>query len=445
LPRQELLSNIIRQTALAIESAQLRVAQQEEAWVNTALLQVAEAVNNLIDLNEILDTIIRLVPMLVGVKSALVMVRDEEQQTYRAGPSYGISDMGRGLLEIQGIDEHEFLSISTGSVDFLTPTSLYYSLRLPPWLVKVLGTPSAHAFPLYARGRVVGVLLVGTSPQDGRALSARRLNILNGIAHQAATAVVNNRLYLESAERSRLEQELGVARGIQASLIPAGSPDIAGCSVASYWQAARQVSGDFYDFLHLPDGSWGIVIADVADKGVPAALFMALSRTILRTVAFNRKDPADVLMRTNQLIDQDAQSELFVTVFFANWNPAESRLTYANAGHNPPILLRNNGQVRSLSGTGMALGVLPRINITSRTLELRTGDTLLLYTDGVTEAMNEDFDEFGLTRLQMAAMAARGLDASGIVQNITRSITGHVGETPQSDDITLVVMKRHAS
>jgi serine phosphatase RsbU (regulator of sigma subunit) len=440
--RRELLENIARQSSSAIESAQLRLAQQEEAWVNTALLQVAEAVNNLIDLNEILNTIVRLVPMLVGVKSALVLIWDEESQAYRAGPSHGISAMGRGMLESDGLYEDEFIQIRTSSIDSLSPSIPFYSLRLPPWLVKVLDTPTAHAFHLYARGRMVGVMLVGTSPEEAYAFSSRRLNILNGIAQQAATAVVNNQLYAESAERSRLEQELSVAREIQASLIPDGNPNIMGCTVASYWQAARQVSGDFYDFLAFPDGKWGVVIADVADKGVAAALFMALSRTILRTVAFGRANPADVLVRTNRLLDQDAQSDLFVTVFYAIWDPRRGELTYANGGHNPPILLHNNGQIRLLRTRGMALGVLPEIHVENETINVRRGEMVLYYTDGVTEAMNEDFDEFGLDRLVMAAASVGRDNASGIINNITSAISDHAGDTAQSDDITLVVMKR---
>jgi sigma-B regulation protein RsbU (phosphoserine phosphatase) len=289
---------------------------------------------------------------------------------------------------------------------------------------------------------MVGAMVVGTNSENGRALSTRRLNILNGIAHQAATAVVNNQLYKESADRSRLEQELSVAREIQASLIPPGNPSIPGFSVASFWQAAREVSGDFYDFLALPDDCWGVVVADVADKGIPAALFMALSRTVLRTVAFSRENPAEVLIRTNEIIDKDSQADLFVTLFYAVWNPHSETLTYANAGHNPALLLRKNGKVHLLKGTGIALGVLPQIKVGQKLVRIYPGDTLIFYTDGVTEAMNEDLDEFNLERLRLTAVKMRHLDAPDIIEAITGAIRDYVGDTAQSDDITLVVMKR---
>ncbi|MFO7536633.1 MAG: SpoIIE family protein phosphatase [Chloroflexota bacterium] len=439
---EELLQNIADQTAQAIESAQLRLAQQEEAWVNTALLQVAEAVNNLIDLNEILDTIVRLVPMLVGVQSAIILIWDEARDVFVPGPSHGVSEMGRGLLQTLEVDRDEFVALAQQSSRVLAPASTYYAMQLPHWLEMVLGRPQANAFPLNARGQMVGMMVVALADNNSRSLSPRRLNILNGIAHQAATAVVNNHLYREAAERQRLEQELNVAREIQASLIPQQAPDIPGCSVSAYWQAARQVSGDFYDFLALPDGRWGIVIADVADKGVPAALFMALSRTILRTVAFSGSDPARVLMRVNELIDNDAQTDLFVTMFYAIWEPATGQLVYANGGHNPPLLLSSNGEYRELHGNGMALGVLPQIQVDPLTVSLHITDTVIFYTDGVTEAINEDYDEFGLERMLIAATAAQKGSAYDVIKSITQDVIHHAGETPQFDDITLVVLRR---
>lgn len=437
----ELLENISGQTSRAIENAYLRQAQQEEAWVNTVLLQIAEAVNSRIELEEILTTITRLVPMLVGVESVIILIWDEENQVFQAGPSHGISKMGRGLIETLDLDQDEvpaLIHLTTSQ----SPQMPFYIMRPSPWIEKMMGTPHAHVFPLHARGQLVGAMMVGTKARNGRTLPGRRLSILNGIAQQAATAVVNSQLYQEAAERSRLAQELDVARDIQASLIPDGSPDIPGCSIASFWRAARQVSGDFYDFIPLHSGDWGIVIADVADKGFPAALFMALSRTILRTVALNRHDPAEVLMRVNDILTSEAQSDLFVTVFYAVWQPHSKTLLYANGGHNPPLLLRSNGKARLLSGDGMALGILPGIEIEARSVRLQPNDTLLFYTDGVTEAMNEDFDEFGIERLRLAAQSARHLDAPGIVAAITDNVQLHAGDTPQFDDITLVVLKR---
>jgi sigma-B regulation protein RsbU (phosphoserine phosphatase) len=304
-----------------------------------------------------------------------------------------------------------------------------------------MDSPTAQIFPLHARGRLVGVLAVGPT-SSGRTLSGRRLNILTGIAQQAAIAVVNDQLYQESTERYRIEQELNVALSIQSSLIPSENPDIPGCDVAGYWQAARQVSGDFYDYMRFRDGRWGIAIADVADKGIPAALFMALSRTILRTVAFNRKDPAEVLHRTNEIIYNDTTSDHFVTVFYALWNPEDQSLHYANGGHNPPVLITAGGETGLLSSDGIALGVLRDISISEKSIKLNKGDCIVFYTDGVTETMNEDFDEFGLERLIIVTQDARSGTAEEIVSAIHSAIDDHAGSTPQFDDTTMVVIKR---
>jgi serine phosphatase RsbU (regulator of sigma subunit) len=440
-PRQEeLLSNVLQEAAQAIAGELLHRAQQEEAWVNTALLQVAEAVNSLIDLDEILGTIVRFVPLLIGVEKSIILIWDESTRTYHSGPSHGLSEMGRGLLESFEISAEEFPSIQLTEEG--RPSAFPYQvIQLPGWLRTVLEKDSGYLFPLYARASLVGALLV-TPPSEELPLTGRRLSILTGIGQQAAIAVVNDQLYEEAAERSRLEQELDVARSIQASFIPPGNPAFPGCSVASYWRAARQVGGDFYDFYNLGRNHWGVLVADVADKGVPAALFMALCRTVLRTIALQRENPARTLERANQIIWNDTTSDLFVTVFYAVWNPDEEVLTYANAGHNPPVLLRAGRPPIMLSGAGMALGVLEQIEVEARRVHFRPSDVLLCYTDGVTEAINEDRDEFGVERLMVGARVANSRGAEDIIAEITAAIREFSGDTPQSDDITIVVVKR---
>jgi sigma-B regulation protein RsbU (phosphoserine phosphatase) len=381
--------------------------------------------------------------MLVGVKSVIILMRDDENKHFVPGPSFGVGTMGLGLLETLEIDDEEYQAMIKAIDNLQLPSDTVHFVRATDWLKTVLGAPSVMALSLNAQGRLVGSMLVGISQEDRRRLSNRRLNILNGIAQQAATAVVNHQLYRESAERLRLQQELDVAREIQESFLPSGSPQIPGLTVASYWQAARQVSGDFYDFIPLEDGTWGILIADVADKGVPAALFMALSRTILRTVGTNRSDPAEVLMRVNEIINYDAESDLFVTVYYAHWDPKAGTLSYANGGHNPPLLLKANGAHDWLRAPGIALGILPEIEIPSNTVQLDPGDTLILYTDGVTEAVNADLDEFGTERLYWTAQSTHTENPQEIISGITRSVNEHTGDTPQFDDVAMVVLQRY--
>lgn len=438
--RRELLQGIALQVGQEVERVQLRAAQQEEAWVNTALLQVAEAMNRLIDLNEILATIVRLASMLTGVQSCLVLIWDEAHEAFRAGPGYGIGPMGRALLDSAPFDSSEFLSLRAQDRPTATETQVYQA-ELPRWMADALGVEAADILPLNARNRLVGALLVGPTV-DRTPLHGRRLNILVGIAQQAAIAVVNDALYREAAERQRIERELAVALEIQASLLPDGSPHIPGLDVASLWEAARQVSGDFYDFLELPNGNWGIVIADVAGKGVPAAIFMALCRTIIRSVGFNRLEPAVTLHRANQIIVADTASDLFVTVFYAVWDPLTATLHYTNGGHNPPLLLRADGAISPLPGNGVALGVIEDIPVTQLSIALQPGDTVVLYTDGVTEAMNLSYELFGVQRLKNALLGRQQQQPAAIIAAVQEAVHGFVDGMAQSDDVTMVVVQR---
>ncbi|MBI5828165.1 MAG: PP2C family protein-serine/threonine phosphatase, partial [Chloroflexi bacterium] len=233
---------------------------------------------------------------------------------------------------------------------------------------------------------------------------------------------------------------------IQASFLPKECPGAPGWEVSAYWQAARQVGGDFYDFflLRTDDGSerWGIVIADVADKGVPAALYMALSRTLMRTVAINRVSPATTLARVNQLILADTQSSQFVTMFYAVWEPDTGRVRYAVGGHNLPLWARADGVVRPLAGQGAALGVFDDAQYEEHQIEMTPGDVLLLYTDGVPDAINADDEDFGMDRTSEVVRHMRPESAQHIVDAIARSVQTHVGQREAFDDLTMVVLKR---
>jgi sigma-B regulation protein RsbU (phosphoserine phosphatase) len=216
--------------------------------------------------------------------------------------------------------------------------------------------------------------------------------------------------------------------------------------VAAFWRAARQVGGDFYDFVPLPPTDtgprWGIVIADVADKGVPAALFMALSRTLLRTVAIGRVDPADTLRRVNELILADARSQQFVTIFYGVLEPATGRFRYAIGGHNPPVWARENGTVGLLPGQGIALGVLDRVEYEEYEVQLNPGDAVVLYTDGLNEAVNQRMEEFGMQRLLEIVQANHGQPAQALLQSIAAAVEAHASGMEVFDDMTIVVLKR---
>ena len=429
-----LLGGIANQAAMAINGAQLAAAQREEAWVSTALLQVAEALGSLTELSEILETAVRLTALLVGVEVCVAFVCEKDQRTLAGSRAHGLS------AQLQ----HDLSGLRLSRTEWLLgdEPENQAALVIPDQVVQALQLDVPLVLPLRGRSDLMGALLVDRGPADLRT-NQRRLNILNGIAAQTAVAIENVSLMADVARQHVLERELDLAREIQRSFLPACCPLVPGYQLASAWRSARRVGGDFYDFMLLSNGNVGIAIADVADKGVPAALFMALSRTLVRATAMSGRTPSDALRRTNTLIISDARSDLFVTVFYALLHPRSGSLTYANAGHNPPLWLQaSTGKIQRLVQHGMALGVMPNLSLSEQAVTLGPGDVLALYTDGVTEALNHAGEEFGLERLEQVVTTHAQGSAEAIVAAIEAAVDAFVGDVPPFDDFTLVVMKR---
>ncbi len=242
-----------------------------------------------------------------------------------------------------------------------------------------------------------------------------------------------------------VEEELLVGRQIQQSLLPATSPAFNGWQFSDLYRPARQVGGDLYDYFDLPVGQHrlGLVIGDVADKGVPAALFMATSRTLIRSVALAGLTPGSTLSEANRLIIQDSQSELFLSAFYGILDTGNGTLSYANAGHNPPLLYRYaTGKLLELNAAGILLCVQDKISLEEKFVTIHHGDILVLYTDGVTEAMNMNYEEFGLERLKQEVVTHAERNSSKILDAIVDAIDDFVSDTDQLDDLALVVVKR---
>ncbi len=449
IPRQrrELLAGLANQAALVIDAVWANIAQQEESWVTAALLQVAQTVSEQADLNDIAASVVRLTPLLVSVDACAIFVREGNDINLRAAQAYGLSPEAQQQFNRDAFPMaawREWFQHIGAQLDKQANGAASQVLYPAPEIIaERMGLKTCAALPLIAKGDPVGTMVIGVNTPE-RLPVGRALNILTGIAQQTALAIDNARLYRESLERQRLEQELSLAREIQTSFLPREAPDVPGWGLAADWQAARQVGGDFYDFVPLPDGRYGLVIADVADKGVPAALFMALSRTLMRAVAFTGRTPSEALRRVNQLILSDARSDLFVTVFYAIWNPVTGEVAYSNAGHNPPILIRAGGALELLSGRGMALGVVEPIHLEARSIIMAPGDTLLLYTDGVIDALNDQDEAFGMERLSHTLNAARHLPARDIVKAIMRAVEQFACCEGAFDDETIIVLKRES-
>jgi anti-sigma regulatory factor (Ser/Thr protein kinase) len=246
--------------------------------------------------------------------------------------------------------------------------------------------------------------------------------------------------HAEVQTRERLEQELRVARLIQQTLLPKELPALPGWKVSAYYQPARAVGGDFYDFLYLPEGRLGIVVGDVTDKGVPAALVMATTRSLLRSVAQSGDAPGWVLERVNDALVPDIPARMFVTCLYAVLDPASGRLQYANAGHDLPYR-RHDGGAEELRATGMPLGLMPGMRYEEREVALAAGESVLFYSDGLVEAHDRRRQMFGFPRLK--ALVAGHTGGAPLIDYLLAELRGFAGpEWEQEDDVTLVTLER---
>jgi sigma-B regulation protein RsbU (phosphoserine phosphatase) len=245
-----------------------------------------------------------------------------------------------------------------------------------------------------------------------------------------------------AVEKGRMERELQVAYEVQVSLLPREMPQVPGWEFAARWQPAREVAGDYYDFIPGDEGQLGLVIADVSDKGMPAALFMALTRSIVRASVDRAPSPADGIAHANRLICADSTGGMFVTLFYVLLNPEMGEITYVNAGHNPPLLYRaEQDELTQLARTGMALGVIEDTPFEQRTLHLNPGDFFLLYTDGVTDATDAHGQGFGMERLQHITVDHSLAPVADIVAALEHTVNDFAESSARFDDITIVVAK----
>jgi phosphoserine phosphatase RsbU/P len=436
--------------AVAIENARLYDTAQEQAYASAALLQVAQAIVSLSDIDEILGTIIRIMPILVGVGRAALYEWDQEKEIFLPSQEYGLSDEeAREFWDRTfGPAEFPFLNACREAMGMMAcpldeASGLQAWLAADPSRETNLGTsnPLLFAVPIAVKDDLFGIMIIEEAA-GGLRFRARRLEIITGIAQQAALAIQNDLLQKAMVVRERLETEVQLARQIQKTFLPEELPQFPDWELDARWKTARQVGGDFYDVFHLPDNRLGLFIADVADKGVPAALFMALTRTLVRAAVFENYSPSEAMKRVNDLLIPDTRQGMFVTAVYAVLDMSTNELTYVNAGHNPPLWVKCDGSVERLTRTAIALGVVMGEPVTQRTIRLEVGDNLLLYTDGLTESFNSDGDFYGEGRLIEALLSDECGSAHELLDVVEKSLLDFVRDVPPADDLTMLVLRR---
>ncbi|MRS01911.1 GAF domain-containing protein [bacterium] len=450
-----ILQGIARQTSIALENIRLVESRQEEAYITAVLLQVAQAVVSQNKLEDILDTIVHLMPILVGVNTCVIYLFDEKShsflpanaiapthdeteelqtQSYQLGDLSLLDDLmnADGLLSCP-LDNPDILPSEWKSLQWQRTQDTDLSTNRN-WLI---------GMPLSIKGVVFGALIAKETnilPE----FHPKRLELIRGVAQQTTLAIQNERLKQEMVGRERMEREFQLARQIQKAFLPESLPEHKEWQISRLWQTAREVGGDFYDIFETKDKRIALVIADVADKGMPAALYMTVTRTLIRATLQSSNSPGKVLARVNDLLESESRNGMFVTAFLALLDPKTGVLEYANAGHNLPLLIHTKtASISNLEKDGIALGVLPQAEYKDKKITLEFGETLLFYTDGVTEAFSAEGELFSEPRLINALQNSTASSADELLASIEKLIQDFRNGEPPSDDLTMIALRRN--
>ncbi len=438
--------------AVSIENSRLYDAAQEQAYASAALLQVAQAVASAETIQDALETVVRSMPILVGVTSTALYGWDAVRRCYVPRAAHGLDAAARAEIWDRELREGEFPLLDEArrqgeatacALDSGPDRQSWRALRPEgkPDRGLVRGRRLLLAVPVVIKNDCMGVLLVAEG-SGARKLRSRRLEIIQGISQQIAMAIQNDLLQSQTVMRERLETEVQLARQIQRTFIPDSLPSKPGWELAARWETARQVGGDFYDVLELANGRLGLFVADVADKGMPAALFMALTRTVFRAAVSESDSPAEVLRRMNGLLYPDSGQGMFVTAVYAVLDPASGTFKYANAGHNPPLWIRSNGSVEKLNRTMIALGILDSPSSTEVSITVQAGDSILMYTDGLTEAFSPKGELFGEGHLLDCVCRGPVQSAEELISRIQAELGEFMAGEGLADDLTMLAARR---
>jgi sigma-B regulation protein RsbU (phosphoserine phosphatase) len=452
-----ILQGIAHQTGMTIDNLRLLEARQEEAYVTTALLQVAQTVVSSTDLNDTLDTIVHLLPILVGIDACIIYLWDALNHLFRPTQVYAENRREEDAILSRPFAPGEYLLLDTihqkGEVylcqipdpglpfhDWANlPCNLYDQRKVQSNLPQgdwVLG------YPLSLQGHIFGILVVRES-NASPAFWERKMEILNGIAQQTSLAIQNDLFKQELVQTERIEREIQLARQIQETFLPDSLPQINHWELDLRWETAREVGGDFYDIIKLGEKRVGLVIADVSDKGIPAALYMTVARTLIRANAAGSLSPAKVLEEVNKLLLNDSSDAMFITVVYAILELETGEMLYANAGHNRPLLYRRKkGVLEQLPKGGMALGVMDEYKLQDHKIIIHPGDSLILYTDGVTDAMSPEGNFFGEERLRKLLMAYGKEPVHEMLEYLDDALIEFRRGLAPMDDITLLAVQR---
>jgi phosphoserine phosphatase RsbU/P len=398
---------------------------------------VADAINSLLEQDELLERVVEVIRGYFSPDRVAIFLRGEGDEDLRlcacrssSGPGHELV-ISRSILERAVLERVAVLVADTADDDHLIAAAS----------IREQGIRSALCAPLAVRGEVLGAIYLDRrDSQEG--FDEGGLRLLTIVANQAAQVIANARLHTRLLERRAQEREIELAWDIQKGLLPGPMPRTAGVEVLGTTRPARIVGGDFYDFFFLDAHRLCFVIADVSDKGMPAALFMAVTKTLIRTTADAAAGPGELLTRVNRALSADNPRCMFVTAFIGVIETRTGELCYANAGHNPPYRLGTGSAPEEIRRLGdMPLGVMPDVQYSEGRLRLDPDDVLFMFTDGVTEAADEREALFAEEELERSLARAEDRSPSMLIERVMADVDAHAGGAPQSDDITMLVLK----
>lgn len=441
--RFALLEGIAQQTAVSLQNIELIQEKQAEAVISNILLQITNLFVASKDMHQTLEQVTRVLSDFTNAEEIALIQFDSEndeaalrylatkQGNFSYGPENQIS-LSRLLHTLPGFEKAGHLILpgnllsrsgfadSQSDLDRKDISSLCFSLSVP--------------------GEVHGMVVAVEMDRPGR---SQRVDLLREASLQIASGIQNYIMQTVQQKQNLIDKELQLARQIQKTFLPESLPELPGYDLAAEWQTARQVGGDFYDVFELSPGKFGLLIADVSDKGLPASLYMTVSRTLIRAMALDNESPARTLEKVNHILQLDSSEGFFVTVFYAIMELDTGKVTYCVAGHNPPWWLRlQQGELQMLNKGGIALGMMDPISLKDRELMLAPGDGLVLYTDGITETFSPAGEAFGDVRFKARLESLLGETAGGIVEGIGFFVDNFRADRPLDDDYTLLVIHR---
>jgi sigma-B regulation protein RsbU (phosphoserine phosphatase) len=429
------LTGLANQFAVAIDNANLYRDAQRRAMEQQLLYEVSKTLSSPLGVDEVLKQILDSLQQVVGFSSGGVYLIDEELGEINTLFTSGYDEAG---------DKYFRLKIGQGVVGWVARTGK--AVNVPDvskderYIAGNPGTKSEIAVPIVLDGRVIGVVNLESDKAAFYEYKAREL--ITAFASHAAISIERAKMHDSILEGKSLEEQLKIARDIQLTFLPKKNPQLPGYDIAGVNIPSGEVGGDYFDFIRIIDYQTGISIADVSGKGIPASLIMASFRASLIAEIRNNYAIRTICRKVNSLLYESVEQGNYVTAFYGVLDSKNDIFTFSNCGHNQPILLRRDKEVEFLSEGGPALGVLSEAEYEERPIFLLPEDIILFYTDGVTEAINEDDEEFGVDRLIECLNEFRDLPAAEIQNKIVERVRKFAGRENLFDDLTIVVIKK---